>query len=110
MKQKLIKNFTEEGKNGKFSGHIEVILNAGYKLVKGTNAFTHDDYEVNKPFHLVAAVINTNPQFSETTLDEGQLVKITQDVTRKLVERLKLLANQDQVLTVVDKLKEIGFK
>lgn len=110
MKQKLTKNFTEEGVNGKFFGHIEVCINAGYKLVKGTSALTHDDYEVNKPFHSVIAVINSNPQFSETTMNEAELVKMTQDLTRKLVERLRLLANQPPALQFIGKLKELGFE
>ena len=102
------REYTETGRNGRFTATVRATMNCGFNSISGTTAVTHDDYEKRVPTHKVEVFINEKlyRKVEEIMTEESVLFE-TQKAKNEALSRIHALANDEPVKTFRDKIGEI---
>lgn len=96
------------GSQGTVKAEIIATMNYDSKTIKGTHAYTHDDFTKNIPIHKVEVFINGKIWEKELDLDsEIMLYNEAERLIKIAQEHCTNLANSEPVKTFGEKMTEL---
>lgn len=106
MRQSIFKKeVSATGSHGTVKAEIIATMNYSSKVVKGTNASTHDEYENTISIHKVEVFINGKIWETETELTSEEMVYVASQRLIKLAQdHVTYLANNEPVKTFGEKM------
>lgn len=96
------------GIGGTFKAEVIVTMNFTNKVVNGTNAITHDDYEKLVPVHKIETIINGEGfAVDNELLSESAVLKKSEEFICRAQERITHLANTPPQETFLGKMQQL---
>lgn len=103
------KSFSATGRNGTFSGEVEVILNAEARTRTVNNRITHDDETIKYYVHKIKGRAGGKDLPESETEQEDKVPELVMSMEKQVMHLLEWQSDREETQTVNKILKNRGY-